>query len=375
MEKQALLTVVIPIYNGEKIIEKTVKNILNSTYEEMEIILVDDGSLDASGEVCRRLEQKDSRVRYIYKENGGISSARNIGLQQARGSYICFCDQDDEVETQMYAKVIGRMLKTSAELGMCSTGRNINGEKSIYEKLQDGCYEGEDILKYLLCPLLFRGYKFDFVEEQNYLYGTLWKCIFSKEMLQRGELMFRSFVSYEDDWLFVTQALTVAQKVVTVSDIGYYWKVHAASRSHKAVFIEDMPERLDRLNEWENRYLAASLPKEIYNAYQDIRWCERYVWLLENGLPKTKRAQRGKYCKKIRICIEETGYKCHLEVLSYLKGNALKRKLMLWSLRYLGVRTSFAITPIIEWAIQRAEHFSWIVRLERKWKTKGKENT
>ncbi len=372
MERQALLTIVVPIYNGEQVVENTVKNIISSTYDSLDIILVDDGSEDLSGEICRRLSKQDERVRYIYKENGGIASARNTGLLHAKGEYICFCDQDDEVDSGMYAKVIGRMQENTAELGMCSTGRDIHGERSIYEKLQNGCYEGQEIVTSLLYPLLFRGYRFAFAEGMHYFYGTLWKCIFSMELLKRGNLQFRSFVAYEDDWLFVTQTLTVARKVVTVSDIGYYWKVHAASRSHKAVFIEDMPKRITKLNDWENHYLKESLSEEVFNAYEDIRWCDRYILLLENGLPHR---DKGKYCKDISIYIEESHYKKRLRVRSFLKGSAIKRKLLLGSLRYFGVRITFWIAPIIERLIDSAEHFTWLVKLERKLKTKGKENT
>lgn len=106
-----LLTVVVPVYNGGEHIENTVKNILNTDYPPIELLLIDDGSTDDSSFLCRKLEASDKRLRYLRQENGGIAAARNKGLESAAGEYICFCDQDDLVEPFMYRKVVEHMIK------------------------------------------------------------------------------------------------------------------------------------------------------------------------------------------------------------------------------------------------------------------------
>ena len=89
------VSIIVPIYNVEKYLKKCVNSIINQTYKSLEIILVDDGSPDRSGALCDRLAEKDSRIRVIHKANGGVSTARNAGIEAATGEYICFVDSDD----------------------------------------------------------------------------------------------------------------------------------------------------------------------------------------------------------------------------------------------------------------------------------------
>ncbi len=101
-----LISVIMPIYNVEKYLERSVGALLNQTYRNLEIILVDDGSTDASGMMCDVYAQKDSRVKVIHKENGGSSTARNVGIKAAIGDYIGFCDSDDYTEADMYENLL-----------------------------------------------------------------------------------------------------------------------------------------------------------------------------------------------------------------------------------------------------------------------------
>lgn len=91
----ALVSVVLPVYNGEKYLEKTVESILNQYYQNIELILVDDGSSDGSAEIIKKLESKDCRIKPFYNQNGGVAYARNFGINQAKGKFVAFCDQDD----------------------------------------------------------------------------------------------------------------------------------------------------------------------------------------------------------------------------------------------------------------------------------------
>lgn len=99
---QELISVIVPIYNVEKYLDRSVGALLNQTYQNLEIILVNDGSTDRSGEMCDEFARKDARVRVFHKENGGSSTARNVGIREARGSFIGFCDSDDYAELDLY---------------------------------------------------------------------------------------------------------------------------------------------------------------------------------------------------------------------------------------------------------------------------------
>lgn len=104
-----LLSVIVPVYKAEKYIHRCVNSILNQTLEDLELILVDDGSPDNSGAICDEYAQKDARVKVLHKENGGAASARNAGLDLAEGKYIGFCDSDDYVNHDMYETLISVM--------------------------------------------------------------------------------------------------------------------------------------------------------------------------------------------------------------------------------------------------------------------------
>ena len=97
MEQNELLSIIVPVYNSEKYVSVCIESILKQTYQNIEVILVDDGSTDESGKVCDEFEQADHRVRVFHKKNGGVSSARNLGIEKCRGRYVTFIDSDDFV--------------------------------------------------------------------------------------------------------------------------------------------------------------------------------------------------------------------------------------------------------------------------------------
>ena len=113
------LSIVVPIYNAEKYLNECIKSILCQTFCDFELILVNDGSQDRSLDICRLWEKKDSRIRIIDKENGGVSSARNAGVEVSKGEYIGFVDSDDFIDRQMYEKLFKAVKEVNADIGIC----------------------------------------------------------------------------------------------------------------------------------------------------------------------------------------------------------------------------------------------------------------
>ena len=108
-----VLSIIIPVYNVEQYINQCIESILIQTYHDYEIILIDDGSTDSSGEICDTYAQKDSRVKVVHKINGGVSSARNIGLQMIKGKYLTFIDPDDFINIDTYEENMNIMINNS----------------------------------------------------------------------------------------------------------------------------------------------------------------------------------------------------------------------------------------------------------------------
>ena len=119
MNKEPLITVIIPVYNVESYIKKCVKSIINQTYHNLEIIIVDDGSTDNSGKICDELALLDNRIKIIHKENGGLSDARNTGIDIANGEYIGFVDSDDYIDEEMYEQLLEACRESCAEISIC----------------------------------------------------------------------------------------------------------------------------------------------------------------------------------------------------------------------------------------------------------------
>ena len=126
---EPLISIIIPVYKAEAYLDNCMKSVLNQSYRNLEVILVDDGSPDLSGALCDRYAEEDSRVRVIHKKNGGAADARNCGLDVASGEYVAFVDSDDWIERDMYELLLEQICKYDAKLCVCGRYDVINGER------------------------------------------------------------------------------------------------------------------------------------------------------------------------------------------------------------------------------------------------------
>lgn len=143
-----MISIIVPVYNVEKYLKRCVDSIVNQTYRDLEIILVDDGSTDNSGLFCDDLKRMDSRIKVIHKENGGLSSARNAGLSVALGEYIAFVDSDDWIDTDMYECMISAIEETKSEVAVTGICRIYdNGYfRNQFTKKNMKIYQGVEIV-------------------------------------------------------------------------------------------------------------------------------------------------------------------------------------------------------------------------------------
>lgn len=142
-----IISVIVPAYNAEKYLRRCIDSILAQTFTDFELLLIDDGSTDKSGEICDEYADKDARIRVFHKPNGGVSSARNVGLDNALGEYICFCDADDWVDTHWLQGFIEAYPNDLIVQGFCYKNPNQkNWEKC---KINNECKKVLDALDYL----------------------------------------------------------------------------------------------------------------------------------------------------------------------------------------------------------------------------------
>ena len=134
--KKNIITIIIPVYNSEKYLEKTIKSILEQTYNNYELILIDNGSTDNSAEICKKYQEKDERVKFYIQSKKGVSNARNRGIEKATGEFICFVDSDDYIEKDMLNSYMDIYIKYKPDLivsGFFSEVEDIDGKVQMDE--------------------------------------------------------------------------------------------------------------------------------------------------------------------------------------------------------------------------------------------------
>lgn len=203
-----IVSVIIPVYNAEKTIEKCLNSLINQKYKELEIILINDGSTDKSKEICERYEKNNTNIKLINKINGGPGKAREEGLKYANGKYISFIDADDYIDLNFYSILIKKMEKKEANIIQCGYKTvDINGKCIEESRLK----KGQAIGKYNNAKA--------YVYQKN-TNNFLWNKIFEKQLFKNVE--FKPLFAGEDACV-LTQLYSNADKVLTIPDKLYYY--------------------------------------------------------------------------------------------------------------------------------------------------------
>lgn len=169
-----LLSVVVPVYNVEKYLDRCIKSIINQTYKNLEIILVDDGSVDASGKICDKYAFKDKRINVIHKENEGLSEARNTGIKLSKGNYITFVDSDDYIDERMYEILINDLEKYDVDIASCDYLRIVDYSKKAKISSEVLIYSKEEALIKLLRNEEYKDYAWNKIYKKKLFDGVLY---------------------------------------------------------------------------------------------------------------------------------------------------------------------------------------------------------
>lgn len=211
------ISIIIPVYNVEQYLSRCIDSILAQTFTDFELLLIDDGSKDNSGKICDEYEKKDNRIRVFHKENGGVSSARNVGLDNAVGEWICFSDGDDSVKsdylaTFFYLMTQGDMLSQ----GFHALNWNHKGDKDIFAT--KGIYYGKN-----LCPFILKLLK-------TAQLGYIWCKSFKKEIIDKYKIRFDENVYLMEDLEFVLEYCTHINSINNSDKCLYLYKYTASGK-------------------------------------------------------------------------------------------------------------------------------------------------
>ncbi|MEE3427346.1 MAG: glycosyltransferase family 2 protein [Ruminococcus sp.] len=252
MNEQKLLSVVIPVYNVEKYLKEALDSVVNQTYKNLQIILVDDGSTDSSGEICDLYAKQDNRITVIHQENAGAGAAKNAGLELVKGEYFSIIDSDDYIELNMYEKMLGYMESYRSDVVQCLF-------RNVFVNHKVDC-------NYLIKSKDVRKVKRNkFLKE--YLYD--WKyAIFANKVFKTSLLKDIRFPVGRkiDDEFFTYKLICNSKAIVNTKEVFYNYRMRKSS-----VMNNNSDERLimDRVDCFIERYeyikkYAAKLGEEYY---------------------------------------------------------------------------------------------------------------
>ena len=240
MNNNYMVSVIIPVYNVEKFLNRCVDSILSQTYKNIEIILVDDGAQDSSPQICDEYAHKDIRVKVIHKNNGGLASARNAGLKVAKGDYILFVDSDDWIKDITVEELLNiavknqvdfvRFIPVSAGYPDRPDGTPINFGTEDF--MEDGVYNKEKMIRDIY-PRLF-------VTPQLTMGPIVaaWRSLYNRKFLVDNNLYFDEEVKYSEDAIFSAKVVYNSNKFYYIK-VGYYYNYFYNTSSITKSFKKD----------------------------------------------------------------------------------------------------------------------------------------
>lgn len=296
------VSVIVPVYNVERLLERCVDSILNQTKEELEIILVDDGSTDGSGALCDAYAGKDERIRVIHKENGGLTSAWKAGLEMATGSYVGFVDSDDWIEADMYERMCQRALTEQADMVVCGLVYDFEDPRI------PGHCEGSGFCRSVYDRELLEAEFPTLINDGRFFGRTIQPARVTK--LYRRQILLENVgfcsdeVSVGEDLQITFPVLCDVQKLCVIRDYyPYHYWINSASMTgkHDGAYLEKIKQMVCQLN-------RISDSKGVYDFRPQIRndFLSLSVLAVKNEIYRNYTAGRKTVVKHIRaICEDE----------------------------------------------------------------------
>lgn len=271
------ISIIVPVFQAEKYINRCVDSILSQTYRNLELILIDDGSNDKSGSICDMYEKKDERVKVIHKKNAGVAAARNSGLNIVTGEYITFVDSDDYIDVNMYDRMLEKAKKFQCDVIMCDCVKeSVKIAMPFTQSIRPGFYNSEQLKAEYYPHLLMM---------ENIEYPpTISNCllVFKQELVcEKNFPRYIEGVRFSEDLLFGAQLMYRANSLYYMKEANFYhYCINPNSASHKftlnkwcdyMILYTKAVEYFGNIKEFDfNHQLDLMLLFFVYNALGDL---------------------------------------------------------------------------------------------------------
>lgn len=243
-----LISIIIPVFNTRQYLKECIESVINQTYTNLEIITIDDGSTDGSGEILDEYRKSDPRIKVIHKKNAGVSAARNTGLSLASGDYIGFVDSDDYCVQDMFEQLVDTAMTESADAVICA----FIGDKKNIDNLSMSFSSREAIIE---------------MNKGALFMGHLPNKLLKKELL--SDIKFNEDISILEDLLFLNYALLQAEKVVYINKELYYYRENMESALRNSQFKTSYLTRIDA-SEGAVEFFEKYLPDHVFLANKNL---------------------------------------------------------------------------------------------------------
>lgn len=288
------ISVIMPVYNVEKYVGRAIESVLNQTFGDFELLVVDDGSTDGSGRVCDRYASRDARVQVFHQQNSGAPAARNFAMDRARGDYLCFMDADDWVEPQMMERMHG--FACEGDLELVVAGFYID---TYCDDAASDCFRQTLSVETQVYPSQ-RAFREDAYRlfDRNLLY-TPWNKLYLRSYVEERSLRFPQ--TFWDDFPFVLSVIRDVERVGVMQDAFYHF-IRARAESETSRYREGMYDKREEEHSWMldlYRHWDVSDERSLEVVYR--RYAERLIGCIENVVcpnctlpPSEKRAAVGR---------------------------------------------------------------------------------
>lgn len=268
------ISVIVPVFNTEKYLRRCIDSILSQTFTDFELLLIDDGCMDASGAICDEYAKKDTRVRTFHKENGGVSSARNLGLDEAKGEWITFADSDDWVGAD-WLEIYEPYLEKNDTLIAQGLDYNTISDRS----------------KYLHIGIDFKGdIKEGLLALPTYMFGSPVNKLFFRNIIEQNSIKFDKNIAFREDEVFMLDYCYYVTQMVSISSGSYKYLSPSQDKSYQS----------------ENFYSSYSLlmsGQKIYGK-ETNQLIEDYIRLLTNAYFNAFDKQLGRYLWRTKLYLQ-----------------------------------------------------------------------
>ncbi len=294
------ISIIVPVYNSEKYIEKCLKSILSQTFFNIEIIVINDGSTDNTYQVCSKVANSDSRIKLIDRSNSGVSASRNYGLRIAKGKYIMFCDSDDYVDPKWCELMWNKITKHNNSYVVCgSITYNLDTENKQYLLLD----------KDKECSIL---------EIDNYYHifnigtsGSLWNKIFDLSIIKENSIKFNEELSFAEDVLFNSEYIKYCNNIIFINLPLYIYCVRNDDNSLSRKYYKNYFEMVKITYECRKQLIS----KKFFQEY-----CSMFFYNFNNALKMTfNKNNKSSIFNKIRTNQNYINDSSFLECISNMK--------------------------------------------------------